>query len=120
MVFNVGGDEVRVQRYEAVWKKVEELLGERLTEEPLSSGKYVNPKLITWDSRIRIAFRGTSPELRDIGSCLATGVVKIGSVYRQGSDYHLQVFLKECNYRERDVIFKSLLSDDEDEGCDAV
>ena len=70
MVFNVGGDEVRVQRYEAVWKKVEELLGERLTGEPLISGKYVNPKLITWDSRIRTAFRGTSPEPRDIGSCL--------------------------------------------------
>ena len=120
MVFNFGGDEAWVRRYEAVWKKVEELLGERLTGEPLSSEKYVNPKLITWDSRIRTAFRGSSPEPRDIGSCLATGVLKIGSLYRQGSGYHLQVFLKECKYRERDVIFKSLLSDDEDEGCDAV
>ena len=89
MGFNVGGDEAWVRRYEAVWKKVEELLGERLTGEPLSSGKYVNPKLITWDSRIRTAFRGTSLEPRDIGSCLATGVLEIGSVYRQGSDYHL-------------------------------
>ena len=55
-----------------------------------------------------------------MGACLATGVLKIGSVYRQRSDYYLQVFLKECKYRERDVIFKSLLSDNEDEGCDAV
>ena len=28
------------------WKKVEELLGEELTGESLSSGEYVNPKLI--------------------------------------------------------------------------
>ena len=67
MGFNVGGDEAWMRRYEAVWKKVEELLGERLMGEPLSSGKYVNPKLITWDSRIRTAFRGTSPEPRDWG-----------------------------------------------------
>ena len=32
----------------------------------------------------------------------------------------LQVFLKECKYQERDVIFNSLLSDDEDEGYDTV
>ena len=72
------------------------------------------------DDVIRTGFPGTSPEPEDIGSCYATGVLKIGSVYRQGSIYHLQVFLKECKYRERDVIFQSLLSDDEGEGCDAV
>ena len=88
--------------------------------ESLSSGKYVNPKLITWDGEIRTGFRGTSPEPEDIRSCYATGVLKVGSVYQQGSNYHLQVFLKECKYRERDVIFKSLLSDDEDEGYDTV
>ena len=47
MGFNVGGDEAWMRQYEAVWKGVAELLGERLTGEPLSSRKYVNPKLIT-------------------------------------------------------------------------
>ena len=42
-----------------------------------------------------------------------TGVLKISSVYRQGSNYHLQVFLKECKYRKRDVGFQSQLSDSE-------
>ena len=49
MGFNVGGDEGWMRKYEAVWKKwkkVEELLGEELTGESLSSGEYVNPKLI--------------------------------------------------------------------------
>ena len=44
MGFNVGGDEAWMRQYEAVWKKVEELLGEGLTGESLSSEKYVNPK----------------------------------------------------------------------------
>ena len=98
MGFNVGGDETWLQQYEAIWKKVEELLGERLRRESLSGGKYVNPKLITWDCEIRTGFRGTSPEPEDIGSCYATRVLKVGSVYRQGSNYHLHVFLKECKY----------------------
>ena len=120
MGFNVGEDEAWMRQYEAIWKKVEELLGEGLRGEPLSNGKYVNPKLITWDGEIRTGFRGTSPKPEGIGSCCATGVLKIGGVYRQGSNYHLQVFLKECKYRERDDAFKSLLSDDEDEGYDTV
>ena len=93
MGFNVGGDETWMQQYEAIWKKVEKLLGEGLAGESLSSRKYANPKLITWDGEIRIGFRGTLPEPEDIGSCYATRVLKIGSVYRQGSNYHLQVFL---------------------------
>ena len=121
MGFKVSEDEAWVKDYEAIWITIEEcLLKKSLQGKPLSSGKYVNPKLITWDGEIRTGFRGTSPEPEVIGSCYATGVLKIGSVYRQGSNYHLQVFLKECKYRERDVIFQSLLSDDEGEGCDAV
>ena len=65
-------------------------------------------------------FRGTSREPEDIGFCEATGFLKLGSVYRQGWNYHLQVFLKECIYKEKDVIFKSLLSDDDDGGYDTV
>ena len=70
------------------------------------SGKrcwYVNPKLITWYGR----------------ACHTTRVLKIGSVYRQGSNYHLHLFLKKCKYTKRDTSFESQLSDDE-EGFDTV
>ena len=52
-------------------------------------------------------------------ACYASGVLKVGSVYRKGSNYHLQVFLKECKYTKRDTSFESQLSDD-DEGYDTV
>ena len=120
--FNVGEDEAWVERYEAIWWRINEFLhapgcggfelGGTLTGEPLSNGAYMNAKLITWDGQIRTGFQGTSLNPEEIGFCNATGILKIASVYRQGSNYHLQVFLKECRYKERDVIFKSLLSDD--------
>jgi len=91
-------------------------------DDSLSNGKYINPKLITWNGEIRTRFLGNSeskPE--DLGACYATGILKIGSVYRQGANYHLQVFLKECKHKEREVSFKSQLSDDDDdEGYDTV
>ena len=128
MGFNVSEDEAWVEQYEAIWRRVCKFfdLSGSLTGEPLSNEKYINPKLITWDDEIRTRFRGNYPGfIEKIGACYATGVLKIGSVYRQGSNHHLQVFLKECKYRRRDIGFESLLSDDEscyssDEGCDTV
>ena len=122
MGFNVIEDEVWVRQYEAISKKIEELLGQKLEGELLNNGKYINPKLIIWDGEIRTRFKGNSwgkPE--NIGSCFATGILKIGSVYRKGSNYHLQVFLKECKFRKRDSTFESQLSDDEeDSGYDTI
>ena len=118
MGFNVIEDEAWVQQYEAISKKIEDLLGKKLEGEPLNNDKYINPKLITWDGEIRTRFKGNffgKPE--SIGSCFATGILKIGSVYRKGSNYHLQVFLKECKFRKRDSTFESQLSDDEEDSC---
>ena len=134
MGFNVSEDEAWVEQYEGIWWRVCEVLhapgcggfelGGSLTGEPLSNGKYVNAKLIAWDGEIRTRFREGmyTRYIDEIPACHATGVLKIGSVYRQGSNYHLQVFLKECKYRKRDVSFESQLSDDEsdDSGCDTV
>ena len=67
MGFNVGGDEAFREQYEGIWWRVCEILhapgcgfeiGGCLTGEPLNNGKYINPKLITWDNEIRTRFRG--------------------------------------------------------------
>ena len=122
MSFNLREDEAWMHQYAAIWGTIEELLGQKLMGNPLCDF-WLNAKLITWDGQIRTGFQGTCPNSEDIGFCNATGILKIGSVYRQGSNCHLQVFLKECRYRERDVIFKSLLSSDDesdDSGYDTV
>ena len=113
MGFNVSEDEAWICQYEAIWRKVEELLGCELGGTLLSNEKYINPKLIFWNGESRTRFREGkyTRYIDEISACYATGVLKIGSVYRQGSNYHLQVFLKECKYRKRDVSFESQLND---------
>jgi len=107
MGFNVSEDKEWVKQYKSIWIQIEELIFRKLTGKPLSNDKYVNSKLITWDGEIRTRLRGNSwnkPE--DIGACYAIGVLKIGSVYRQGTNYHLQVFLKECKYKREMLVLR--------------
>lgn len=53
----------------------------------MSNNKYVNPKLIIWNDEIRTRFTGNYPGfIEEIGTCHATGVLKLGSVYRKGSN----------------------------------
>ena len=134
MGFNVSEDEAWVKQYEAIWWRVCEILhapgcggfeiGGSLAGEPLNNGKYINPKLIFWNGENRTRFREGkyTRYIEEIPACRATGVLKISSVYRQGSNYHLQMFLKECKYKKRDVSFESQLSDDDsdDSGYDTV
>ena len=124
MGFDVGKNEAWICQYEGIRSKVEELLSCKLEGEPLSNERYVNPKLIAWGLEIRTKFKGNYLGfIEEIGACYATGILKIASVYRQASNHHLQMFLKECKYRKRDVSFESQLSDDDesdDSGCDTV
>ena len=76
MGFNVIEDEVWSRQYEAIFKKIEELSGQKLEGEPLSNGKYINPKMITWDGEFRTRFKGNYPGfIEDIGACYAIGVL---------------------------------------------
>ena len=120
MGFNVEEYEAWVQEYQAIWWRICDILD--IDSVAAIRNGYVNAKLITWDGRIRTGFQGTCPNPEDIGFCNATGILKIASVYRQRSNCHLQVFLKECRYKERDVISKSLLSSDDesDSGYDTI
>ena len=126
MGFKISDDLEWQGRYNDIWWRITELVfapgglfdGKSLG---LLNGKdpknlsYINPKLITWNDEIKTRFNGwEDPYSKYVD---ATGVLKIASVYQQGSNYHLQVFLKEFKYRERDVEFKSQLSD---EGHDTV
>ena len=47
--------------------------------------------------------------------CNATTVLKIDSVYKQGKNYHLQVYIEECKYIDVENEQSSMLSDDGDE-----
>ena len=46
--------------------------------------------------------------------CNATAVLKIDSVYKQGKNYHPQVYVGECEYTDIQNQQCSMLNDDDD------
>ena len=119
MGFDVSEDSNWVRQYKAIWMRIEEVIVENLYKSPLNRERFINPKLIEWEGVIKTRFSG---QCAPIGvSCEATGILKLDSIYQHGKNHYLQVLLKECKYRKKDVEFKSQLSDDDaDSGFDAV
>ena len=48
--------------------------------------------------------------------CHATAVLKIDSVYKQGKNYHPQVYVEECKHTDVENQECNMLSDDDDDG----
>ena len=47
--------------------------------------------------------------------CNATAVLKIDSVYKQGKNYHAQVYIEECKYTDAENQQCNMLIHDDDE-----
>ena len=65
-----------------------------------------------WKERIKTNFRDQDVPY-DI-YCNATAVLKIDSVYKQGKNYHPQVYVEEHKYTDVDNQQCNILSDDDD------
>ena len=75
-------------------------------------GRYVNGKLKTWKERIKTNFYGQDVPYNM--HCNETVVLKIDSVYKQGKNYHPQVYIEECKYTDVENQQCSMLSNDDD------
>ena len=76
--------------------------------------KYVHGKLKMWKERIKTNFHGQDVPYDMY--CNATAVLKIDSVYKQGKNYHPQVYVEECKYTDAEKQQCNMLSDDDDDG----
>ena len=48
--------------------------------------------------------------------CNATADLKVNSIYKQGKNYHPQVYVKECKYAHAENQQCNMLSNDDDNG----
>ena len=111
--FNVSEKKEWVSQYKKIWNEVESQLFEEIAKEPLKrEGRYINDKLKTWKERIKTNFHGQDVPYNM--HCNATAVLKIDSVYKQGKNYHPQVYVEECKYTDAENQQCSMLSDDDD------
>ena len=114
MSFNVSEAPEWVLQYRNIWNEVESQLFEKLATGPIKGeGKYVHGKLKMWKERIKTNFHGQDVPY-DI-CCNATAVLKIDSVYKQGKNYHPQVYVEECKYTDAENQQCNMLSDDDDD-----
>ena len=113
MSFNVSEAKEWVSQYKKIWNEVESQLFEKMATEPIKrEGSYVNGKLKTWKERIKTNFHGQDVPY-DM-HCNAAAVLKIDSVYKQGKNYHPQVYVEECKYTDAEKQQCNMLSDDDD------
>ena len=113
MSFNVSEAKEWVSQYKKIWNEVESQLFEKMATEPIKrEGSYVNGKLKTWKERIKTNFHGQDVPYNM--HCNATAVLKIDSVYKQGKNYHPQVYVEECKYTDAEKQQCNMLSDDDD------
>ena len=115
--FNVSEEKTLVTQYKKIWNEVESQLFEKLGTEPIKKeGRYVHGKLKPWKERIKTNFHG-----QDVAynmHCNAMVVLKIDSVYKQGKNYHPQVYVEEYKYTYVENQQCNMLSDDDDDDDD--
>ena len=117
MSFNVSELKEWVSHYKKIWNEVEPQLFEKLATEPIKGGgKNVHGKLKMLKERIKTSFHGQDVPYDMY--CNATAVLKIDSVYKQGKNYHPQVYVEECKYTDAEKQQCNMLSDDDDDDDD--
>ena len=83
------------------------------TEPIKGESKYVHGKLKMWKGRKKTNFYGQDVPYDMY--CNATAVLKINSVYKQGKNFHPQVYVEEYKYTDAKNQQCSMLSDDDDD-----
>ena len=112
MSFNVSEEKERVAQYKKIWNEVESRLFEKMATEPTKGeAKYVHGKFKMWKGHVKKNFHGQDVPYNM--HCNATAVSKIDSVYKQGKNYHPQVYVEECKYTDVENQQCSMLSHDD-------
>ena len=113
MSFNASGAKEWAVQYRKIWNEVDSQLFEKLATELIKGErKYFHRKLKTWKERIKTNFHGQ--DIPHDMYCNATAVLKIDSAYKQGKNYHPQVYVEECKYTDAENQQRNMLSDDDD------
>ena len=110
MSFDVSEGKEWVLQYKKNWNEVESLLFKNLATEPIKGeDKNVHGKLKTWKERMKTNFHGQDVPYDMY--CNAAAVLKI--IYKQGKNYHPQVYVEECKYTDAGNQQCNMLSNDD-------
>ena len=83
-------DEKLLQKYKAIWTKIEDLKNIKLNALPVYGDRYIKINIITYGNKVYINFRGLNVPEDDIQSKSFTAI-SIDSLFVYGNKYYLQV-----------------------------
>ena len=95
MSFLIKDDEL-LGKYNKILEKVSNSIEKRFDSEPVYNKKYLKSKMKSYKGKINTNSHNDNIP-KEGSERIYLSVIVIGSVYRTGKNYHLQVFLEECN-----------------------
>ena len=87
-----------LEKYKAIWNKIEDLKNTELNALPVYDDKYIKTKIRTYVHKVYISFRGLNVPEDDI-ECESLTVISIDSLLVYYKKCYLQVYLDNCTYK---------------------
>ena len=87
-----------MEKYKAIWIKIEDLQNIELNALPVYDGRYIKMKIRTYCDKVYTNFHGLNVAEDDI-ECESFPIISIDSLLAYENKYYLQVYLDNCAYK---------------------
>ena len=91
-------DEKLLEKYKAIWTKIEDLKNIKLNALSVYDDRYIKTKIRTYRDKVYTNFHGLNVPEDDIECESFTGI-SINSLFVYENKYYLQVYLDNCSYK---------------------
>ena len=92
-----------LERYTAIWEKINDLVNEKFDSNPIYNNKYINTKIRSYNNDIITNFRNIDnknnklPEKSKPYKCVS--LISLDSIIKIIKNYYPQTLLQECVYK---------------------
>ena len=109
MSFRIDNEKL-LEKYEAIWTKIEDLKNIKINALPLYDDRYIKIKIRTFGTKNKVYtnFRGLNVPQDDI-ECESFNVISIDSLLVYDKKYYLQVYLDNCAYKMKILVMLYLI-----------
>ena len=109
MSFRIDNEKL-LEKYEAIWTKIEDLKNIKINALPLYDDRYIKIKIRTFGTKSKVYtnFRGLNVPQDDI-ECESFIVISIDSLLVYDKKYYLQVYLDNCAYKMKILVMLYLI-----------
>ena len=97
MSFRINDEKV-LEKYKAIWNKIEDLKSIELNALPVYDNRYIETKIRTYGDKVYTILCGLNVSEDDI-ECESFTVIFIDSLLVYKNKYYLQVYLDNCAYK---------------------